>query len=159
MTAKRITLLFTLLTVLAPARADVRAFLPGSLAQIEAHHRTQPFLLLLWSPDCPPCLKELAVLGRHTEHLKSDRLVLVAADLGPTDQEIETLLGSFGLSRFESWRFADPFEERLRHAIDPQWFGELPRAYLYANKKRSTHSGTPDQQTLNRWLAALGQSQ
>ena len=66
---------------------------------------------------------------------------------------IAAVLAGYGLSGVESWVFADPNHERLQYAIDPQWFGEMPRAYLYSRaNERKGISGTLSSEELERWL-------
>ncbi|KAA3653443.1 MAG: TlpA family protein disulfide reductase [Proteobacteria bacterium] len=146
-------LLAGLLLLTPPARADVNAFGTDSLAQIEARRAGGDFVLVLWSVDCPPCLKELALLGRLTDARARQRLVLVATDEPERHAEAEALRKRFGLDDLEHWAFDATEPERLRQHIDPAWFGELPRSYFYAaGQPRQARSGLLDAATLGRWL-------
>ncbi len=63
------------------------------------------------------------------------------------------MLHSFGLDAADNWIFADPMPERLRYRVDPNWFGELPRAYLYTDDhQRTAHSGILSEADLQQWL-------
>lgn len=141
---------------LSGAFAAPRPFEADSLETIEGARSDLPFVLLLWSLDCPPCMAELERVAGSSARIPDDRLVLVNTDGEADDAEIEAVAMRLELTRFEHWRFADPFVERLRYAIDPAWYGELPRAYLYpADDARVAHSGVLDDETLDQWLQRL----
>lgn len=147
-------LLFILLAWLpAMAAAELKPFQPDSLQAITSAREGRPFLLLLWSLDCPPCMKELAGLRQQLKDSDAQHLVLVSTD-GPGQQvAVEHALRGFGLEQFDNWLFADDFSERLRFHIDPNWFGELPRAYFYAaDHSRRAKSGVLKAGQLQRWL-------
>lgn len=135
------------------AMAELKPFQKDSLTQIMARHEGRSFLLLLWSLDCPPCLKELAQLGTLNQRLSTQGVVLVSTD-GPSNRiAVERTLHEFGLARLDNWIFAEDFAERLRYHIDPNWFGELPRAYFYtADHQRIAKSGVLPPELLRRWL-------
>lgn len=136
--------------------ATPRPFDADSLHAIERARDGQPFMLVLWSLDCPPCLTELATLGRTANQLSDQRLVLISTDTTADDAEIDALMKRVGLTRFEHWRFADGFVERLRYAVDADWYGELPRVYLYPpDHARVSYSGILDDVTLGQWLRQL----
>ena len=139
----------------ATALADLLPFEADSLDTIAHARRGRPFVLVLWSIDCPPCYKELALLGRLRATLPPGQLVLVSTDAPEQRGDIEGTLARFGLEAIDSYVFADGVPERLRQRIDPDWFGELPRSYLYrADHSRQAISGVLDEQALRR---ALGQ--
>lgn len=112
-------------------------------------------LVTIWSLDCPPCMKELDLLGRMKEKYPGFKLVLINSDGLGTAQEAEALLSSFGLALNDSWIFASDEVERLRYSIDPQWYGELPRSYIYDKGERTGHSGLIDEAWLHGWLESF----
>lgn len=58
-------------------------------------------------------------------------------------------LGDYGLS----WQFAGNFPEKLRHAVDPGWFGELPRSYFHDGAVESRGlSGRLTREQVVQWL-------
>lgn len=66
---------------------------------------------------------------------------------------MQKTLSPLGLAGVDSWVFDDPIPERLRHAIDPSWYGELPRTYLYdARHQREAIVGVVGEQRLRAWL-------
>jgi hypothetical protein len=71
-------------------------------------------------------------MPRWAKLAEADRgLDLVLVDADPVGEEADGLmLARMGLSRTESWRFADDFTERLRFEVDPKWHGELPMTLL-----------------------------
>lgn len=135
------------LVLMLPAMATqqpVQPFRADSLAQILAAREEAPFVLVLWSLSCPPCFRELELLGRLHQANPSLRLVFVATDpYGEpgVPSAVRGALERFGLAGLEAWAFAgDP--QRLRYVIDPRWYGELPRSYFYGpGQPRSAVSG------------------
>lgn len=149
-------LLLSLAGLLLPATAEPRSglapFGAGSVAELKARHQGRPWVLVLWSVSCEPCRNELP----HWAAWRKKRPD-VAVELVSTDGEGETplalqLLGDKGLANDPGWIFADDFVERLRHAIDPGWYGELPRTLFYAaDGGREASSGVVDSTWLAGW--------
>jgi len=133
-----------------PFRAD-------SLERITEPRSGEPFLLVLWSLDCPPCHRELSHLGQLGHRLDQEALVLISTDGPEHHAQVSDTLAKHGLEAFESWAFADGFAERLRYQVDPQWYGELPRAYFYdAGHRREGVSGALSLERLERWTDERG---
>ncbi|MDJ0808225.1 MAG: TlpA family protein disulfide reductase [Gammaproteobacteria bacterium] len=141
------------LLCIPPAHAEVKPFHQDSMTEILAEREGKAFLLVLWSSDCPPCLKELGLLQQFRRRISTDNLVLISTDNPENRSEVVTLLASFELDGFDNWIFGDHFPERLRYRIDPAWFGELPRSYRYsADHRRIGHSGMLSKKFLEKWL-------
>ena len=137
----------------ATASAGLKPFVSDSLQQIISSRQGAPFILVLWSIDCPPCLQELARLQQLRTQFHATSLVLVSTDEMQLANEVTQLLSDFELDQMDSWIFAEPMPERLRYAIDPAWYGELPRAYFYrSGGQRIAHSGSLSSAVLQQWL-------
>lgn len=138
----------------APVLAgELRPFTADSLSAIQTQFAGRPFILTLWSLSCHHCIRELQTLGRLARGRRSLPLVIVSTDTPAEAGEIQAALERFGLGRFDTWVFADAVPERLRHAIDPAWRGELPRSYLFdAAHRREAHSGLLGEARLEDWL-------
>lgn len=137
----------------AATEADIRPFTAETLDDIQAEYEDRPFLLALWSVDCPPCMAELDMLGRLRDEHPGLPLVLVSTDPIEQRDDAEDFLLDYGLADMRSWMFADPFAERLRFTIDPQWYGELPRSYHYdAAHQAEAHSGMLTEEQVREWL-------
>lgn len=144
--------LILLATTLPAAASQPLPFTAGSFSDIEKQYTGEPFLVVLWSLECPPCYKELALLGRSRQEHPGLPLVIVSTDDIDHAEEAEQVLARYGLDDTRWWMFADPFVERLRHSIDPQWRGELPRSYFYTpDRAREAHSGLIDEGQLREW--------
>ena len=138
------------------ANADTRAFLPGSLAELKKAHERQPFVLMMWSIDCPSCVRELDVLPALLKRHRGMRLVMVSTDEIGYRQRVEDMLAKHGLADVESWIFADANTRRLRYEIDATWYGELPRSYFYdASHDRVPLSGVITEEHIDTWRAAV----
>jgi thiol-disulfide isomerase/thioredoxin len=141
---------------IAPAGGLVpQSFRSGSLAAIAAAREGKPFMLNLWSINCPPCRGEMDVLAKLVrEHPKFD-LVLIAADDPGDATKAQAVLAERGLSEVESWVFGEADAQRLRYEIDSGWHGELPRSYFYdAAHNRIAVSGVLKEAQLKAWIAA-----
>ncbi|MBV1915090.1 MAG: redoxin domain-containing protein [Pseudomonadales bacterium] len=154
---KKSVIALTLLVVCSTSFAEntLKPFYSGSLAQIEKARKGQAFVVVLWSIDCPPCLKELALLQQLKDQFSEVGLVLIAADNAEYTDSAQALLTEFKLEKMDNWIFADSTPERLRYSIDPAWYGELPRAYFYdKSHQRFSHSGSLKKAQLQKWLLA-----
>jgi len=149
-----VPMLFSAVLLLpAGSRAgEVRPFVSGTLARIQAAHAGRPFILAFWSIDCVHCpveLKHLAALKK--AHPELD-VVLVATDTPDVAQLVSETVARHGLDKVEQWVFADSSSERLRYEIDPHWYGELPRSYLYDARHRvEATSGVVSPGRLAQW--------
>lgn len=143
----------TATTTMAATVGELRPFTADSLAGLKAQHAGRPFMLALWSLTCQHCAKELQTLGRLARADKTLPLVIISTDTPGEADAIRAALKRFGLAHLDTWVFADPIPERLRHAIDPAWRGELPRSYLFDAAHRGTaHSGALEENRLRSWL-------
>jgi len=129
----------------------LRPFDSTSLKKITHHYSGKPFLLVLWSIDCPACYDELALLSPWLKKYSAVNLVLLSTD--PKDQqgEVKKVLNEYQLSHRENWIFGSQAHALLRQSIDPNWYGELPRSYLFdPQHKPFAHSGVLSNPTLEK---------
>lgn len=128
-----------------------------TFAEIKASYAGRPFLLSLWSVDCAPCRLELKILGELKAKDPSFPLVIISADSLEQRETASYILEEYGLENVTSWMFADNFTERLRYSIDPNWYGELPRSYLFdATHQAISHSGVLTKEQLAVFSTMIG---
>lgn len=140
------------------ADSNIKPFYTNSLNSIIESRTETPFLVILWSVDCPPCMQELSQLQILRDQFSAQSLVLVSTDDALMADEVERVINSFQLDQKDNWIFSASLPERLRYAIDPDWYGELPRAYFYQSpEQRRAHSGSLSQSVLQQWLDETGQ--
>lgn len=151
----RLLLALALLLSSAACPAGMQALGNDSYALIENSYAGRPFLVALWSLDCPPCMQELEMLSRVHQEYPDFKIVLINTDGVEANDDAESLLVSFRLDSVDSWIFSSQQTEKLRFSIDPQWYGELPRSYLYRDNKRRGHSGLMDEDQLQDWLDSV----
>lgn len=148
--------LFLSISFVASASQTINIFKPGSYSEILQQRQQQPFILVLWSIDCPPCYEELALLGEKIRKQPELGLVFVSTDTTDDIEEIKKQLGKYGLSSINAWVFADQMAQQLRYEIDPGWYGELPRSYLFDSRhNRHPVSGVLKPEMLQRWESAV----
>lgn len=136
----------------------LKPFNKHSLTQIMQDRIGQAFIMVLWSIDCPPCLKELEHFQTLRAEFTHSNFVLVSTDSAEDSAEIQKILNSHELNNVDSWIFSDRLPERLRFQIDPNWYGELPRTYFYgADHTRTAYSGMLTYTQLQQWLEQLAE--
>jgi len=137
----------------AEAGSPLKAFGPNSFESIQTKYQGKPFMLALWSLDCPPCFKELNNLARWKRNHPGLNLVVVATDDYSMKVEVSQQIKAFGLEQADNWIFSEHAAVRLRYNIDPYWHGELPRSYLYDRRHSSTAiSGLLKDETIQQWV-------
>jgi thiol-disulfide isomerase/thioredoxin len=146
--------LFALLCVLPLiATADIRTFNQGSINAIENSKQNRAFVLMLWSLDCPPCFKELAMLQKLPPKWQN-RVVLINTDGAEQTTAVDKIVEEFQLHNIQHWIFSQTMSPALRHSIDPNWRGELPRSYFYNGRERISYSGLVTRVKIDNWLRA-----
>ncbi len=132
-------LLFLLLALLnAPVQAEPSAFTSGSYQQILASNANQPFMLIIWSVNCSSCLKDMALLSSIHKSRPELKMVMLAADELSAAEQIQQILEKNQLSDIENWVYAEENTQKLQFAIDPKWYGELPRTYFFDKAHQRT---------------------
>lgn len=129
-------------------------FTAGSMKEIYARRAGAPFVLAFWSLSCAYCPQELEMLGALARRHGSSALVLVSTDTPEEETAILATLQRHALTDAEAWVFADPFVERLRHAVDPRWRGELPRTYFIRDGRVARAvSGQVERSEIEDWIS------
>lgn len=137
------------------AMAELRLveFKEGSYKQLVARYQDSSFLMVLWSVDCPPCIEELPMLGKFHKLHPDTNLVMVSTDGDNQITYIQQLMRKHGLEDIKQWIFSGDHVHALRYAIDPAWYGELPRSYFHHKQhRRQAKSGRLDEDELSAWV-------
>jgi len=138
------------------AVAGPRPLTAGDWAAIRAGAAGRPQVVHFWSVTCGPCLVELPHWAGLRQALPRAALTLVATDGAEDLPRITATLARVGLSAAESWYFADPWVERLRHRLHPGWQGQLPFTLLIAADGTVTALEGPAVTQARRWLDGEG---
>ncbi len=140
----------------SPAQPQLSTFQPGSYETILKRYRGKPFLMVLWSLDCPPCFQELAMLGKLIEHYPALNLVLISTDSPGDKKELLSVINSKGVASADVWVFSKANSSRLRHEVDRTWYGELPRSYFFdGQQQKRAVSGLLDREVVEGWLRKI----
>ncbi|MDH5601923.1 MAG: TlpA family protein disulfide reductase [Gammaproteobacteria bacterium] len=146
-------LLLSIASITVSAGEYLRPFLPGSYYQILEKQKQKSFVMILWSVDCPPCHKELDMLGKLVANDPALNIVLVSTDIETESNEVQAILSKYHLDKMESWIFRGESDQSLRYEIDRRWYGELPRSYLFTSSgERQVVSGVLSEKKLLSWL-------
>ncbi len=146
-------IVFVMTSMSLMAEESLRPFLSGSYSEILAQHKQKAFVLVLWSVDCPPCHKELEMLGELIAQDHELNIVLVSTDIEVESNDVKAILSKYKLNKLESWIFRGESEQALRYEIDPHWYGELPRSYFFKfSEKQQVISGLLSEKKLMEWM-------
>jgi len=116
------------------AAVDLQSFEIDSFEQIVNAKNQQDHLVILWSFDCPPCIKELQKISDLHQQYPEYQLTLINTDSVDEQIRVKKILQRYNLAGLDNWGFANSDEEKLRYDIDPRWFGDLPRSYFFPLK-------------------------
>lgn len=146
--------LFSVCCCINVAYGNSIAFNKEQLTKIKVENKGKQWLMLLWSVDCPPCFKELAILQKLKN--KYDDLPVVIINTDADDESVEerkAVINKFELNHLTNLHFVDGKADQSRFLIDPQWYGELPRSY-FIEKNGQFHgkSGLVNKVILTQWL-------
>lgn len=154
------SLLFVILLMMmffiGVATAEIKSFSEKSLATIEASYLDQPFILLVWSIDCLPCRQEFEMIREVKDKYLNLNLVILATESLSEFPELNNILAEHNLDQQDNWAFSLSNSHKLRFKLDPNWYGELPRAYFYdAKHKRFAVSGKLEMSQVISWYSRL----
>jgi thiol-disulfide isomerase/thioredoxin len=132
----------------------IKPFSKNGLAALKKQYQGQRWLLVLWSVDCPPCFKELALIQTISEQVNNPPIVIVNVDDNDdTSIERQQVIKRFKLSHLTHLYFVEGQAAKSRYIIDPSWYGELPRSYFIDNLgKLNGKSGLINKQQLTDWF-------
>lgn len=136
-------LLFPMLVAGAHGGDNIRAFGPDSLRQITAKHAGKPYVVVVWGLDCAYCDSSFAALA-DVQRERKFAVVTIATDPADDPQARRLIVKKLHASGLvsQTWAFGDAPAEQLRYAIDPKWFGEMPRTYwVNARGEKHAYSG------------------
>lgn len=147
-----ILIMFGLLPISIMA-GEIKPFVSGSLKKIQTAQSGSPFIISLWSIDCPPCYKEMETWRQLNQQHPDLKIILVATDDLEFQPDVLATTKQLRVDHFESWQFAEQNTDRLRFEIDKNWYGELPRTYLINAEGEATGvSGVIAYKTLEKWV-------
>lgn len=146
--------LLILLSFSSEAIAEPQPYSASAIQQVKQQYSNQQWLMVLWSVDCPPCFKELALIQKIRQQHKDINVVLVNADDNDdVSMQRQQVIEKYQLADLTSFHFNDGQGDRERYQIDPNWYGELPRSYFVdTTGKFHGKSGLLDEQLIRKWL-------
>ena len=114
----------------------IKPFSSGSYQQILAEKTKQGFMLVIWSLDCPTCIKDMELLSRIHKNKPGLKIVMLSTDEPTAMADVLKMLEKYQLGDLENWIFASDNTQKLRYEIDPNWYGELPRTYFFSSSQQ-----------------------
>jgi len=138
--------------------APIKDWTSVSLQQVKNTYKNQPFLLILWSLDCPSCFKEFAALRDWLKQHSQHHVVIVSTDPKAMLPDIRDVIDEYSLNNTDLWIYSNENPVKLRQSVDKKWFGELPRSYFFNNEHQSmSHSGALTPEQLALWHTFLNE--
>lgn len=134
--------------------AEHQPFSIEAFNKVKQQHQGKQWLTVLWSVDCPPCFKELALIQKMRKTHKNLAIVIINADDNDEVSEVrERTLANYELDDLTAFNFIDGQASQNRYSIDPAWYGELPRSY-FIDDSGFFHgkSGLLDDKLIRQWL-------
>ncbi|TPH15186.1 TlpA family protein disulfide reductase [Litorilituus lipolyticus] len=147
-----LTLMLVTFSQLALAQGEI--FTKNTFEQVKSKYKGQRWLMLMWSVDCPPCMKELSLIQKLRKAKPDLAVVIVNTDADEESmQEAEKILTQFNVHDLNNYYFADGEADSSRFMIDPSWYGELPRSYFVEpNATFHGKSGLIAESFLKKWF-------
>ena len=155
MIARALALAFFLAAFTAGAQAPLRAFDHTTPASLRKEHAGRPYVLAFWSIHCEPCVREMPMWREMAARRPGVPVVLVSTDPPAGRERVAAFLARHDPGDVQRWQYADDFEERIRHAVDPKWRGELPRTFFDASHAVTARTGLPEKDEVERWFARV----
>jgi thiol-disulfide isomerase/thioredoxin len=144
-----------LLVVCATASADeLKPFIGGTWKNILKSHAGRPTIVHFWGMTCGPCRVEMPRWGVFlASHAGVDMVTIDTDPVGGLPGTAEAFLTSAQVPETDSWRFADPFAEKLYFSVDPNWQGEIPLTLLIGRDGQVTRKlGMIAMEDVEQWL-------
>ncbi len=146
--------IFLSLLVVPNALAADIPFNASTVADLKNLYHGKKWLMVLWSVECPPCIKELALLEKLVDQNIDLPVVVINTD-GDLSlyADRKDLISQFNLDSIKSYYFTDGQTEASRFLVDASWFGELPRSYFFDEQGQSRgRSGLLSKNVIKQWL-------
>lgn len=125
-----------LVSVSISSEVLLKSFVSGSFSAILEQRQHSTLVLIFWSVDCPSCYKELEMLSELERNNLNADIVLISTDIDIPHVELRSILERYNLDNIELWKFSGNSDERLRFEIDHNWYGELPRSYIFKKSEK-----------------------
>lgn len=125
----------------------------GGFLDIVAARQGRPFIVVLWSVGCAPCVQEMPLWRAAMADNPDLDLVLISTDEPEHWPRVRQILARADIPRAETRAFGETSALRLRFEIDRAWQGELPRTFFYdAAGRRTVHVGAISAAKINEYL-------
>jgi thiol-disulfide isomerase/thioredoxin len=113
---------------------------------------SKPLAVHFWGVTCAPCAREMPEWGKFLTKNKDSNVVFIQVDEA-TSEMASKMLAKANLLGANNYSLTSPFDEYLRHEIDPKWRGETPITILIGkNGKVIRKTGPMDFQQLQNWF-------
>src|SRR5258707_13309185 len=134
--------------------ADLQPLTAADVPRVFASASGHSLIVEIWSLDCSYCRENTARIVEWQKKRRDVRMTMIAMD--PIDDAAATLaqvLATLPVTpEVAQYANAEAIPEKLRHALDPGWRGEMPRTLLIdAKGERRASSGLLQPAALDAW--------
>lgn len=131
-------ILYVFSTALCAAELNnIKVFNPNDYNNVINQQNNKPFIMLFWSVDCSPCLKEMHHISRLTKENRN-KFIFISTDGHEMTSDINNVLFKLDLEKEKNWVFNSDFTEHIISTVDKSWYGETPRSYYFDKDKKRT---------------------
>lgn len=137
----------------AGAEERLTPFDASSPAFLQQAHAGKAYVIVFWSVSCAPCLAEMPAWRARRQRHPDVPIIHVATEPIADAEIILGVLDRYDPGTTGHRAFADDHAEPIRHAVDPAWRGETPKAYFFDRRHvRTVQTGTVDPAWVSQWL-------
>jgi thiol-disulfide isomerase/thioredoxin len=136
-----VCLLMFVTGITGAATAPLKPYQAGDWSSLIKTRNGAPMAIHFWGVTCPACVKEMPQWGAFIKRNLNAKIIFIQVD-DVSPEMMQKMLNKAGLEKANNYYLASSFDERLRHEIDPQWYGETPTTiFIDKNGKYSRKTG------------------
>lgn len=132
----KLTLILLWTTSYSAESSDIKIFNVADYKNIVSQQNNE-FVMLFWSIDCSPCIKEMRSISALSKKQRS-KFVFISTDGDEFKQEVSNVLTRLDLEKEQNWVFSSASTDDIINAVDNSWYGETPRSYYFDKEKNRT---------------------
>jgi thiol-disulfide isomerase/thioredoxin len=146
-----LTIFFALMHSVYAQSPTIKPYQKGDWKALTKPYAGQAIAIHFWGVTCAPCAKEMPQWGQFLTQNKNAKMIFIQVDDVSPESAVK-MLSTANVNPTNSYTLTAPFDEALRHEIDPQWRGETPMTLLVdKNGKVTRKVGSMDFKKLKQW--------
>ena len=144
--------LFILSQAVYAQNSSIKSYQKGDWGHLTKSFSGQSVAIHFWGVTCAPCAKEMPQWGRFISQNKNFNVLFIQVD-EVSPEMVKKMISKAGLDKADNYNLTSPFDEYMRHEIDPKWRGETPITILIDKSgKFERKTGPIDFAKLQHWF-------